>query len=93
MKIAIDARSVFPGKGGIGCYTQNLVAGLARVDVENEYLLFCCAAKGNAPVAQAANVREAVFHTGMMDVTWEQLEKRKKELQRKPSLAQDWIDS
>lgn len=73
MRIAIDARSVFPGRGGIGQYTQNLAANLARVDPTNEYLLFCCTAKGNMRIAQGPNVREAVFETGMMDVMWEQL--------------------
>ncbi len=39
MKIVIDCRWIFPQISGIGCYTKNLIRGLAAVDKENEYFL------------------------------------------------------
>jgi alpha-1,3-rhamnosyl/mannosyltransferase len=39
MKIAIDARWIFPEISGIGLYTRELVAALAEVDRVNEYVL------------------------------------------------------
>ncbi len=39
MKIAIDARWIFPEISGIGLYTRELVAALAEVDHGNEYVL------------------------------------------------------
>ncbi len=40
MRIGIDARLYSPRFGGIGRYTQELIDHLARIDQENEYLLF-----------------------------------------------------
>lgn len=41
MKIGIDARFLtHPQKGGFKTYTENLVAALAQVDVDNEYVLY-----------------------------------------------------
>ncbi len=73
MRIAVDARSVFPGCGGIGRYTQNLAAHMPALSPQDEFVLFCCTAKGAMRVAQAPNTREEVFQTGMMDAMWEQL--------------------
>jgi len=39
MKIAIDARWIFPRISGIGRVTENLILHLARIDRENRYLL------------------------------------------------------
>ena len=39
MNIAIDARWIFPQISGIGAYTRELIAHLAREDVTNRYLL------------------------------------------------------
>ncbi len=41
MRIGIDYRSALPVRVGIGRYTRNLVKGLAELDQENKYLLFC----------------------------------------------------
>lgn len=41
MKIGIDARFLtHPQSGGFKTYTENLVTALARVDTENEYILY-----------------------------------------------------
>jgi glycosyltransferase involved in cell wall biosynthesis len=40
MKIAIDARWIFPEISGIGAYTRELLRSLARLDQDNRYLLF-----------------------------------------------------
>jgi len=39
MKIAIDARWIFPELSGIGVYTRELIRQLIRVDADNEYVL------------------------------------------------------
>lgn len=41
MLIGIDYKSALPVRVGIGRYTRNLVKGLAELDRENKYLLFC----------------------------------------------------
>ena len=40
MRIAIDARWIFPQISGIGAHTRELIRHLAREDRENNYLLF-----------------------------------------------------
>ena len=40
MRIAIDARWIFPQISGIGAHTRELIRHLAREDHENNYLLF-----------------------------------------------------
>lgn len=39
MRIAIDARWIFPELSGIGVYTRELIYGLAEADRQNDYLL------------------------------------------------------
>jgi glycosyltransferase involved in cell wall biosynthesis len=39
MKIALDARWIFPEISGIGAYTRELIGHLSRLDQENEYVL------------------------------------------------------
>jgi glycosyltransferase involved in cell wall biosynthesis len=39
MKIAIDARWIFPALSGIGVYTRELIRALAQIDGENHYRL------------------------------------------------------
>ena len=72
MRIAIDCRSVYPGRGGIGRYTEGLVRALAEIDGENEYVLFRCNAASD-PVVDRPNVTVLTFDTAMIDPTWEQL--------------------
>jgi glycosyltransferase involved in cell wall biosynthesis/ubiquinone/menaquinone biosynthesis C-methylase UbiE len=40
MKIALDISMVVGESAGVGTYTRGLIDGLARVDAENEYLLY-----------------------------------------------------
>ena len=41
MKIGIDARFLtHPQLGGFKTYTENLIAALAEIDTENEYILY-----------------------------------------------------
>ncbi len=40
MKIAIDARWIFPEISGIGAYTRELIKQLSLIDKQNEYCLF-----------------------------------------------------
>lgn len=40
MKIAIDARWIFPEISGIGAYTRELIRNLSELDTRNEYVLF-----------------------------------------------------
>lgn len=40
MRIGIDARWIFPETSGITTYTRELIRELARLDTENEYVLF-----------------------------------------------------
>ncbi len=40
MKIAIDARWIFPRISGIGAYTRELLSALARLDANNDYTVF-----------------------------------------------------
>jgi glycosyltransferase involved in cell wall biosynthesis len=40
MRIGIDARSVLKRRTGVGNYTLNLIRHLARLDQENQYVLF-----------------------------------------------------
>lgn len=50
MRIGIDARMI--DWSGVGRYTQNLLRGLAAIDKQNEYILFCHAQSQNlAPEA------------------------------------------
>ena len=39
MKIAIDARWIFPEISGIGAYTRELITKLTKIDQKNEYIL------------------------------------------------------
>ncbi len=39
MRIAIDARWIFPEISGIGAYTRDLIRSLAAIDHENDYVL------------------------------------------------------
>jgi glycosyltransferase involved in cell wall biosynthesis len=40
MRIGIDGRAIYKNLDGIGRYSLNLIRGLARVDGENEYVIF-----------------------------------------------------
>jgi len=72
MKIAIDCRSVFPGRGGIGRYAESLARGLAQVDTSNEYLLLVTE-RQSQPIAANGQVQQVAFQATMIDEVWEQL--------------------
>ncbi len=74
MRIGIDARSVYPGHGGIGTYVCELVRALVRVDSGNEYVLFSTERKGPTPIALAPNLTETLCPAAMLDRRWEQFE-------------------
>lgn len=59
MKIALDARWIFPEISGIGAYTQELIRHLALMDRENEYVLFFDREDARARVAALAQLQEA----------------------------------
>ena len=40
MRIGIDARFYGPSHAGLGRYTKNLVDQLAKLDTQNEYVVF-----------------------------------------------------
>ena len=75
MRIAFDATSIPRLMAGAGVYTDNLIRALARVDVDNEYVLF---AKGDAfdGLARARPSFRVVHAGGRSRATrlaWEQL--------------------
>jgi len=72
MKIALDCRSVFPGRGGIGRYAETLARSLARADSAHEYVLLTTERQGE-PIVRSDKVVETSFRTGMIDPVWEQL--------------------
>ena len=64
MKIAIDARWIFPEISGIGAYTRELIRHLARVDKDNTYVLFFDnAALLDRTVAEAGLQNASAFST------------------------------
>ena len=74
MRIAIDCRSVFPGRGGIGRHAENLVRALAGVDGHHQYLLLFTRRKGDLRLIGSDAFAELVFEAGMIDERWEQLQ-------------------
>ncbi len=74
MRIANDCRCVFPGCGGIGNYTRELVRALARVDSRDEFVLLCGDLRGRSELVRQANFRQAYYPAAMLDEDWEQLE-------------------
>jgi glycosyltransferase involved in cell wall biosynthesis len=58
MRIAIDARKLHDF--GIGTYIRNVMAGLARVDHETEYIVLCRPADSDAIAELAPNFRAVV---------------------------------
>jgi len=55
MHIAIDYTPALHQGAGIGRYTRELMAALARIDTDNQYILFCA---GVEPGLQAPNLPE-----------------------------------
>jgi glycosyltransferase involved in cell wall biosynthesis len=78
MKIAIDARWIFPEISGIGAYTRELIKHLALLDEQNEYVvLFRDAAIRDRTLAEtnlasASNFSSKIIDCGVFSV-WNQL--------------------
>jgi glycosyltransferase involved in cell wall biosynthesis len=73
MKIALDCRSVFPGRGGIGRHTEALARWLPRVDAENQYLLLT-SHRQKEPLSSSGQVTQEACPAAMIDEVWEQVQ-------------------
>jgi len=75
MRIAFDATSIPRLMAGAGVYTDNLIRALARVDAENEYVLFAKSDAFDGLARQRPSFR--IVHVGAMSratrLAWEQL--------------------
>ena len=72
MRVLLDARSVFPGMGGIGRATRALAQELPRhLDRGDELLVLRGARAGEGPITPAA--REVHCEAGMIDPCFEQV--------------------
>lgn len=72
--LALDARSVFPGMGGIGRYTSLLAQSLPPLARADEVHLLLTEKAGPALPPLAPNVVPHAFACGMIDARWEQLQ-------------------
>ena len=72
MRIALDCRSVFPSRGGIGRYTQNLAQILPQIAPQNDYFLFATK-KQKESIVENFPVKQIGFDAGMIDPYWEQM--------------------
>ncbi len=74
MRIAIDATSIPRLMAGAGVYTDNLIRALARVDSENEYVIFAKTVAFDALARERPSFR--VVHAGgssrLTRLVWEQ---------------------
>lgn len=57
MRIGIDARAIYRNLDGIGRYSLNLIRALAKIDKENEYVIFRNNLFGE-PIVESPNFRE-----------------------------------
>ena len=73
MRIVLDCRSVFPGRGGIGRHTEELARWLPKVDGQHEYVLLTTD-RQKEPICTADRVRQISFPAGMIDPVWEQVQ-------------------
>ncbi|NUM33093.1 MAG: glycosyltransferase family 4 protein [Candidatus Brocadiae bacterium] len=72
MAMAMDCRSVFPGRGGIGRYAENLARRMPDLGSE-DYVLFTTN-RQQERICNASNVQQISFDCGMIDASWEQLQ-------------------
>jgi glycosyltransferase involved in cell wall biosynthesis len=78
MKIAIDARWIFPEISGIGAYTRELIRHLAALDRKNEYLLFFRDARirdrtfDETGLSSSPNFNSRIIDCGVFSI-WSQL--------------------
>ncbi len=72
MKIAIDCRSVFPGRGGIGRYAENLGKRMPEMESAEEYIILTTE-RQKEKICNGKNVVQWPFACGMIDAFWEHL--------------------
>ncbi len=72
MKIAIDCRSVFPGRGGIGRYAENLGKRMPEMESAEEYIILTTE-RQKEKICNGKNVVQWSFACGMIDAFWEQM--------------------
>jgi len=74
VRVAIDYTAAVRQGAGIGRYTRGLVAALADIDHENQYVLFCA---GGAPSLKELpanfDVRRSLIPSRWLTVAWHQL--------------------
>ena len=73
MRIALDCRSVFPGRGGIGHYAEMLAKHLPKADGNHDYFLLAPERQKDVIVADK-RVTQIAFNAAMIDEVWEQLQ-------------------
>lgn len=77
MRIAIDYTAAVNQSAGIGRFVRSLVAALARIDAENEYLLVHAAPNGDVtpvyPSAPNFRRRQLRFSQRLLDIVWHRL--------------------
>ncbi len=71
MKIGIDARFAGPGGTGIGKYTEKLILNLAKIDRNNQYVLFL-----NKNNWDFFKIDQKNFKKSLADVTWYSLKEQ-----------------
>jgi len=72
MRIALDARSVFAGMGGIGRSTAMLAEALPRVLPSAEIIFICGARRPERPLSSAKNTHVVETDAAMIDPVFEQ---------------------
>ena len=73
MKVVIDARCVFRGKGGIGRYTRGLIDALAWVDLPHDIVVILSGVAPRDDLAMPTQFETVTVPAGMIDEAWEQL--------------------
>jgi len=72
MRIAVDARCVFRGKGGIGRYARGLLGALAWAETAHEFVVLLSALAPADDVALPERFEAYAVPAGMIDEVWEQ---------------------
>jgi glycosyltransferase involved in cell wall biosynthesis len=73
MRVALDARSVFPGMGGIGRATAALARALPEALGHDELVVILGARRFDEPLVQAPNAREVHVDAAMIDAAFDQV--------------------
>lgn len=73
MRIALDCRSAFPGRGGIGRYAESLARALARLDGKHDYLILVTG-RQTEQIVRDGRAKQITVQAAMIDQVWEQLQ-------------------